>query len=1281
MKEAKKVKRLLVRRNNLVGSVKLIKEFNANFVFDRDFPQLKFRLEKLDKLWDEFNEVQAEIECDEELEDEISSVRIAFETDFFQLKGSLAEKFDAVVPVVNRAPPSPTAPPAQAAPIRLPELKIPEFNGSFDEWMNFHDLFITLIHTNPHLSSVQKFQYLKAVLKGEALRLVQSLTVSAVNYTIAWDTLRRRYDNKNLQIKQHFSALLSTPAIRKESAAALSDLADEFDKHVCVLNKLENSDDHWNSFLIELLSSKLDSVSQKEWESQLDNEGRPAYNDLITFIQKRSRILQSLTLSQSSQHVAKPESKLEPKAWRNKTSIYHSSSENLSKCTVCKQTHALTQCDDFKKLSPQKRFDVAKKHGLCLNCLRSSHMMKNCTAGSCRTCNKRHHTLLHLNSTPQKTDQTEDKTALSIQMVQCDTAPRSASVVEPSSSVSCIVDQCHVVPRVSGSAPSSSDGHSSRSSSFVSPSGSQSIPSGLAHSSSQATNCQAVVPVHSHFSKNSTSAVFMLTAYVKVKNIDGQYIHARALLDCASEANFVTESLAQALRLKRAPANVDVSNLGNGLPVLRKTVFGYVVAGEAFETNNTSVICNVSTIDNMASIVRKFWEVESFESGKALSLEEQYCESHFSKTHFRAPDGRYVVRLPIREEMLLSLGESFTVAKRRFSGIERKLSMDPQLQLEYTRFMEEYQLLGHMTEAVPDHSKPYFYLPHHAIQRPESTTTKTRVVFDGSCRGSNSLSLNDLCYIGPTIQAPLLSTLLNFRLPKYAVTADVEKMYRQVIVNAIDRPLQQIIWRNHPNEELKTYRLNTVTYGTAPAPYLATRVLNQLAEDEANNYPLASPKVKQTFYVDDHLSGDDDEQRLIETNCQLIALLRSGGFSLRKWCSNSADVLTHIPESLRDTRTEFGIGINDPIKTLGLQWHPVPDHFGFNVPVFGSTEPITKRLILSEMSRLFDPLGLVGAVIVSAKIFLQSLWSQQFNWNDQLPVELQNWWINFRIEIRELSSLYIQRRVLVDHHKVISLHCFADASDRAYGSCIYVKTTNADGTSKSNLLISKSRVSPLTKLSTPRLELCAAVLAAQLAEFVLESTKLNCPVIYWTDSTIVLHWFASSSSTWKVFVSNRIAEIHRLTRGSCWRHVPTNLNPADRISRGVLPSKLVDDEIWWHGPRFICTEPEHWPPNCIQLSPLHLQTRELEARHTVVVVATTNSAALELIEQHSTLSPLQRKVAWTARKSNTPTDAPRRSTAALINDAATILANQGERYCKEGRTRMPSVFSLQAEHC
>ncbi|XP_055542517.1 uncharacterized protein LOC129728126 [Wyeomyia smithii] len=914
----------------------------------------------LDELWEEFNELQAEIECEHELCDETSSVRIAFETDYFQLKGSLAEKIAAVAPAANpiRPPSSPVASPAHALPVRLPEIKIPEFDGNFDEWTNFYDLFLTLIHTNPQLSSVQKFQYLKAVLKGKALRLVQSLAVSTANYTIAWDSLRKRYDNTNLQIKQHFSALLSTTAIRKESAEALSNLADEFDKRVCVFNKLENCDDHWNSFLVELLSSKLDLKTQREWESQLENDRRPLYTDLISFIQKRSRILQSIMLSQPSlQVVTKLESKLETRTVRSKTSLYHSTNnDNIPKCAICKQSHSVPQCEDFKRLSPQKRFDLAKKHGLCLNCLRSSHMMKNCSAGPCRTCNKRHHTLLHLHSSGSRTNQMDDQTTVAVQMAQCAKFNQSASVVEAPPSVLCISDQCHEVPPVTGPAPSPPDGHSTRSQSFVSPSVSNFIPSGSALTSSQVTNCQAAVPVPSLVSKTKQTSVFMLTAYIRVKDTDGNYHHARALLDCASEANFVTESLAQRLRLKRAPANIDVYGisqsvkkvkqqvpivissrvrsyrssmtflilpsltrilptnpkfniahdvdmiigiksffaileddqftLGSGLPILRKTVFGYVVAGEAFESNNSTIVCNVSTVDNLTSAVRKFWEVESFEN---------------------APDGRYVVRLPIRDEMLSALGESVGVAKRRLLNNEKALSSKPQLRSEYSKFMDEYQTLGHMEKVVPDYSIPHFFLPHHAVQKPDSTTTKTRVVFDASCRGSNNLSLNDICYIGPTVQPPLLSTLINFRMPKYAVTADIEKMYRQIVVHKADRPLQQIVWREHANEDISTYQLNTVTYGTAPAPYLATRVLNQLCDDEAENYPLAKTKVKTTFYVDDHLSGDDDEQRLIETNRQLIALLQSGGFILRKWNSNNKQVLAHIPSSLRDARSELHI--------------------------------------------------------------------------------------------------------------------------------------------------------------------------------------------------------------------------------------------------------------------------------------------------------------------------------------------------------------------------------------
>ncbi|XP_062711949.1 uncharacterized protein LOC134289689 [Aedes albopictus] len=698
---------------------------------------------------------------------------------------------------------------------------------------------------------------------------------------------------------------MSTPSVRKESSSALCNLADEFDKHVSVLNKLEDPREHWNSFLVELLSSKLDPLTQKEWENQFQENVRPVYADLVAFIQKRSRILQSITLSQPSPSTSKSEPKHESKPSRPKTTLYHSAnSDSTQKCSLCKQSHTLSQCDEFRKLTPQKRFELAKRQGLCLNCLKSSHMMKNCSAGSCRTCNKRHHTLLHLNSQSVSNTESHDK-SVAAQVGQCQQSSQSATVVESPSSVPCIVDQCHGVPRVTGQASSPSDRPTNRSLSSVSSPVPPVIPSSLAQSSSQVTNCQTVTPNHSFVSKACISSVFMLTAYVKVQHVDGTHILARALLDCASEANFVTQSLAQRLCLKRTPANIDVYGISQTVKqVKHKTIitvssrYGSYTSSMEFlilptltrvlptatvdiskTTCAPSVVCNVSSIDNLESMVHKFWEVESFEKGKALSLEELYCENHFRKTHYRASDGRYVVRLPMRGEMLDSLGESFRIAERRFSAIERKLSSDPQLHAEYSKFMDEYLSLGHMEEIKPDlsPSTPHFYLPHHAIQRPDSTTTKTRVVFDASCRGSNNISLNDLCYVGPTVQPPLIATLVNFRIPRFAVSADAEKMYRQVWVHPDDSLLQLILFRENPAEELKTYRLKTVTYGTAPAPYLATRVLNQLAEDEADKYPLAAPKVGKCFYVDDYFSGDDNEQRLVETNHQLIELLRSGG--------------------------------------------------------------------------------------------------------------------------------------------------------------------------------------------------------------------------------------------------------------------------------------------------------------------------------------------------------------------------------------------------------------------
>lgn len=186
------------------------------------------------------------------------------------------------------------------------------------------------------------------------------------------------------------------------------------------------------------------------------------------------------------------------------------------------------------------------------------------------------------------------------------------------------------------------------------------------------------------------------------------------------------------------------------------------------------------------------------------------------------------------------------------------------------------------------------YLPHHAVFK-ESTTTKLRVVFDASRKTSNGKSLNENMTIGPTIQEDLASLIIRWRKYKIAFTADVEKMYRQILVDDEQTNLQRILWRNSPSEKMKEYRLTTITYGTSSAPYLAIRTLQQLAKDEAVRFPKASQIMLNDFYVDDVASGADTAAEAIQLKHELKNIMETGGLNLRKWASNSEEFMAAVP--------------------------------------------------------------------------------------------------------------------------------------------------------------------------------------------------------------------------------------------------------------------------------------------------------------------------------------------------------------------------------------------------
>ncbi|CAG9109013.1 unnamed protein product [Plutella xylostella] len=384
---------------------------------------------------------------------------------------------------------------------------------------------------------------------------------------------------------------------------------------------------------------------------------------------------------------------------------------------------------------------------------------------------------------------------------------------------------------------------------------------------------------------------------------------------------------------------------------------------------NNQVQCNFTqTIDSQ---LRKFWELEEVPNSKP---DEQKCEDLFTSTTIREASGRFSVRMPLNEPVE-SLGDSYKIAKQRFLSLEKRLNRVPEYKRMYSDFLKEYESLGHMTK-IDEVKFPNYFLPHHGVFRESSETTKLRVVFQANTPTESGKSLNDIMLPGPSLQNDIFSILLRFRQHKYVACADIEKMFRQVNVQPDQRSLQCIVWRENPDDELGVYQLNSLTYGTTAAPYLSMRCIRQLAEECDD--PLIAKVIKDDMYVDDLITGDDDQQKLIATCEKTSQVLNSGCFPLRKWTFNF-DVSDTAPK-------EIAKGPHTQSKTLGLGWLSASDELHFTTKLsLDSEAKLTKRTILSVLSQIYDPLGLLAPAVIQAKILLQQLWLLKIGWDDAVP--------------------------------------------------------------------------------------------------------------------------------------------------------------------------------------------------------------------------------------------------------------------------------------------------------
>nr|CAI5842475.1 unnamed protein product [Callosobruchus analis] len=343
-----------------------------------------------------------------------------------------------------------------------------------------------------------------------------------------------------------------------------------------------------------------------------------------------------------------------------------------------------------------------------------------------------------------------------------------------------------------------------------------------------------------------------------------------------------------------------------------------------------------------------------------------------------------------------------------------------------------------------------------------------------------------------------------------------------------------ILWRTDPSLPLETYRLNTVTYGTKSAPYLATRCIQEIGISMKDSDPEISDVILNCFYVDDLLMGADTVADVVKVGLGVHRVLKDAGFELRKWNSNSKEILMHM--GVESTKTNVcNINEKENFKALGLSWDNTKDNFVFHTEIH-DCDRVTKRSMLSVIGQLFDPMGLASPCIIIAKIMLQKLWIEKSDWDSEVSDELTLSWVKLRSELKNLNELKVKRPVTCVRPARIELHGFADASAEAYGAAVYIRSVDSNGEIVVNLLCAKSKVTPIKTISIPRLELCAALVLTRLIEKVKHSITLKFEEIYcWTDSTVVLGWLKTMPNVLKTFIANRVSEIHTINDQHFWK--------------------------------------------------------------------------------------------------------------------------------------------------
>ena len=1152
----------------------------------------------------------------------------------------------------------------------LPKTSIKRFTGGLAEWHAFWGRFAGAVHNNPAVNDAKKLALLTDLVADPALHeyMVTVNDGEPGRYDEAVKYLTQRFNRPRELHAIHCIALATLPAI-KGSPAELSATADSLHSAVSGLRRtgFTSLDQIATSLAVSVLPDSLRQLWENLTAAQKDV---PNVDDFIEFLRTKATMankVQKVGTSfapsqqkphntkrekprgrQSGQqdgrvHVTAPQAEPEQQQQQrpaqrqqqrpaqprqqgrgqsrngNNSSSSYTPNPCTVSCNLCQQMHYVFACRVFKEMNVVARRQHVQTNSLCENCLKP-HPTSNCTSTyRCRVCQGNHNTLIHTEPTGVVHNTSSLAPSHSKEGLMMTSQVKLVGPTGKTAIVTAMLDSGATVPVLSSRVVGQLS---------LRPLAERCMLAGVGGHSMPTASPTAWVTVQSltqDWEKRvKVSILPKVAADTPRHNIScvRELPHLRELAPLADPQFYLPKRIDLILDIDC----VDDILLPNkksgpkGTPTAWETLLGWGITGRYSPDQLTapSHSINIVTSPTVEEVgldkqIQRFWTQESVFSGvKALSLSEKAVELHFSSTHRYFPARqRYMVSLP-RQEGSLQLGESRNIVVKRFLANEasllRKGTMEP-----FQRVMQEYIDLGHAQKVTPQEMKlprtECYYLPIHAVYKNSSSTTKLRIVFDASCSTSTGVSLNDLLASGPTLYPQLDTILMRFRTYQVAVTSDITKMYREVELCPQDRQLHRFLWRPNQSQPIGDYHMNRVTFGVTSSPYVAVKVLQQTATDHSSPSSLAFFHVHHSFYVDDLLAGADDEQSAFNLYQSLTQVLSKGGFHLRKWRSSSSHVLKQIPKDIQEAVPAKELvdahSATYP-KALGIAWDSRQDKLAVQVQL-PTQFTSTKRGVASDTAKSFDVLGWLSPFMLHMKLLFQNMWKEGIGWDEPLSNSLTEQHVWWRTELPLLKDFSVPRCYFPKGKpQQIELQGFSDASEAAYSAVVYVRAKYSDNSISSMLVVAKTKVAPLKRVSITRLELCGAVLLAELLE--AAGAALNIPKASrygWCDNTTAICWLKGAPSRWKTYVANRVSLSSDHLAPDHWSYVPTLHNPADCATRGLSATELINHSLWWHGPSWLLLEPAQ-PPSS---QPPEVNELEVKAEEKQIVICSVSKFA------------------------------------------------------------------------